>query len=82
MMQNRKRDCQDNVKLKRLAQKGEEVWVKIISIRPEKDDINIWCSMKLASQYDGRDLDPDNFLLERDSNKASSTTWQLPKVCM
>jgi len=55
------RDMPDEQKMDRLrvvAAEGEEVWVKVISVREEQGKLG--CSMKVVDQATGADLDPDN----------------------
>ncbi|GJP36891.1 hypothetical protein CLOM_g21354 [Closterium sp. NIES-68] len=72
-----KRDDTDDAKveaLKGVAAEGEQVWVKVISLKdetgadvidttpglPGSANVRIGCSMKVVSQTDGADRDPSN----------------------
>jgi len=38
----------------------ERIWVKVVEVTGDERGLRIGCSMKLVSQGDGRDLDPNN----------------------
>ncbi|KAK3243918.1 hypothetical protein CYMTET_46453 [Cymbomonas tetramitiformis] len=60
---------EDKVKeLERAAAKGSKVWIKVMELRPDEKvpgGNRISCSMKLVSQEDGTDLDPEGKLNKR-----------------
>lgn len=63
-----------------MAGEGEEVWIKVISVKQEEEgNTKIGCSMKYVNQGSGVDADPNNVQLEQQQSRPS---WQEPqKVC-
>ena len=75
-----RRDDSEEAKVQALASvagEGEQVWIKVISVKHEDDgSTKVSCSMKYVSQGDGRDLDPNNVQLEQ---QQSRPPWQEPQ---
>eukprot|EP00897_Mesotaenium_endlicherianum_P006365 jgi/Mesen1/5757/ME000292S04849 len=75
-----KRDDPDDVKVKALqevAAEGDEVWVKVVSMKDEDSgNPKVGCSMKLVNQTDGTDRDPGNAKLQE---QQSRPPWEAPK---
>jgi len=60
-----------------VAGEGDQVWVKVISVKVEEDgSTKVACSMKYVNQGNGQDLDPNNVQLEQ---KISRPPWQEPQ---
>ncbi|CAI6006230.1 unnamed protein product [Closterium sp. NIES-65] len=88
-----KRDDTDDAKveaLKGVAAEGEQVWVKVISLKdetgadvidttpglPGSANIRIGCSMKVVSQTDGADRDPSNQRIG--GGQGGGSKWRAP----
>ncbi|KAJ7289970.1 hypothetical protein O6H91_Y301400 [Diphasiastrum complanatum] len=75
-----KKDDSDELKVQAISsvvEEGDEVWVKVISVKHEEDgSVKVGCSLKYVSQSDGRDLDPNNVQHEQ---QQSRPTWQAPQ---
>ncbi|CAI7915338.1 unnamed protein product [Closterium sp. NIES-54] len=88
-----KRDDTDDAKveaLKGVAAEGEQVWVKVISLKdetgadvidttpglPGSANIRIGCSMKVVSQTDGADRDPSNQRIG--GGQGGGNKWRAP----
>lgn len=54
-----------------IAGEGDQVWVKVISLKDEGGNVKIGCSLKLVSQSTGQDLDPSNVKLEQQQPKGN-----------
>ncbi|KPP59908.1 hypothetical protein Z043_122128 [Scleropages formosus] len=48
---------------------GEQVWVKVIGREIQDDKVKLSFSMKVVNQGTGKDLDPNNVILEQDERK-------------
>ncbi|CAM6128870.1 unnamed protein product [Calypogeia fissa] len=73
---DRKDSDEEKVKaISSVVGEGEQVWVKVISVQQEDDGgkVKVGCSLKLVSQGDGKDLDPNNLQLEKHQSKGP---WQ------
>ncbi|CAI5514846.1 unnamed protein product [Closterium sp. Naga37s-1] len=88
-----KRDDTDDAKveaLKGVAAEGEQVWVKVISLKdetgadvidttpglPGSANIRVGCSMKVVSQTDGADRDPSNQRIG--GGQGGGSKWKAP----
>jgi hypothetical protein len=63
-----------------MANEGEVVWVKVISVKVEDSKTRIGCSMKYVNQEDGGDLDPNNTQLEQQSSHPKTLQVEHYKV--
>lgn len=74
------RDDSEEAKVKALssvADEGEQVWVKVVSVQVEEDGkTKIGCSMKYVNQGNGEDLDPNNIQAEKNQARPS---WKEPQ---
>ena len=69
------REDSDEVKVQAIgtiASEGDEVWVKVISLKDEGGNVKIGCSLKLVSQSTGKDLDPSNVKLDQQQKSKGS----------
>ncbi|MBN3290389.1 NO40 protein, partial [Polypterus senegalus] len=48
---------------------GEKVWVKVIGKEVKDEKVKLSLSMKVVNQGTGKDLDPNNVVLEQDERK-------------
>ena len=74
-----KRDDSEEAKVKALSSvvnEGEQVWIKVISLKVEDGSTKVGCSMKYVSQGDGTDLDPNNIQAEKQQSRPS---WKEPQ---
>ncbi|XP_063168121.1 zinc finger CCHC domain-containing protein 17 [Candoia aspera] len=51
---------------------GEKVWVKLIGKEKKDDKLKLSLSMKVVNQGTGKDLDPNNVVLDQDARKKST----------
>ncbi|XP_026558231.1 nucleolar protein of 40 kDa isoform X2 [Pseudonaja textilis] len=51
---------------------GEKVWVKLIGKEKKDDKLKLSLSMKVVNQGTGKDLDPNNVVLEQEARKKCS----------
>ncbi|KAJ7304216.1 hypothetical protein JRQ81_011751 [Phrynocephalus forsythii] len=51
---------------------GEKVWVKLIGKEKKEDKLKLSLSMKVVNQGTGKDLDPNNVVLDQDIRKKQS----------
>lgn len=77
-LQLTKREDSDEAKIEALssvAELGEKIWVKIVSVKEEgSGNPKIGASMKLVDQKFGEDKDPTNLRVQEER-----PTWQPPK---
>lgn len=69
-----KRDDPDELKVEAIAAvagEGDQVWVKVISVRQEGANVKVGCSLKFVSQSTGEDLDPNNVKLEQQQSRGN-----------
>ncbi|KAK1153175.1 nucleolar protein of 40 kDa-like isoform X1, partial [Acipenser oxyrinchus oxyrinchus] len=52
---------------------GEKVWVKVIGKEMQDEKVKLSLSMKAVNQGTGKDLDPNNVILEQDERKRRSS---------
>ncbi|XP_048357905.1 zinc finger CCHC domain-containing protein 17 [Sphaerodactylus townsendi] len=51
---------------------GEKVWVKLIGKEKKDDKLKLSLSMKVVNQGTGKDMDPNNVVLDQDARKKRS----------
>ncbi|CAM6041789.1 unnamed protein product [Sphagnum compactum] len=75
-----KKEDSEEAKVQALASvagEGDQVWVKVISVKVEEDgSTKVACSLKYVNQGNGQDLDPNNVQLEQ---KISRPPWREPQ---
>ncbi len=59
----------------------EQVWVKVLEVRPEPGGAKLAGSMRAVSQEDGRDLDPDNTLAAGGAAAAPAPAHLVATLC-
>ncbi|KAM6428114.1 zinc finger CCHC domain-containing protein 17 [Liasis olivaceus] len=55
-----------------MVEVGEKVWVKLIGKEKKDDKLKLSLSMKVVNQGTGKDLDPNNVVLDQDARKKCS----------
>lgn len=53
-------DAEKIVGISEVVAQGERVWVKVVDVTQDERGPKVGCSIKLVSQRDGTDLDPEN----------------------
>ncbi|XP_041527424.1 nucleolar protein of 40 kDa-like isoform X3 [Microtus oregoni] len=59
-------------KLSEIVDVGEKVWVKLIGREMKNDRIKVSLSMKVVNQGTGKDLDPNNVIIEQEERRRRS----------